>query len=83
MQALSLALVQERKFLTISHLSGSGCAATAELRFRMIGWFIRGPFKEFLDRKVTELVDDECGGLQVAVEFALEPAGGLGPLPRC
>ena len=29
---------------------------------------------------VTELIDNEYGGPQVAVEFVLEPAGGLG---RC
>ena len=33
-----------------------------------------------VDWKVTELIDDEYGGLQVPVEFALESAGGLG---RC
>lgn len=33
-----------------------------------------------VDRKVAELVDNQYGGLQVAVELALEFAGGLG---RC
>src|SRR6202049_726592 len=33
-----------------------------------------------VDRKVSELVDNQYGGLQVAVELALEAAGGLG---RC
>jgi hypothetical protein len=34
----------------------------------------------FVDRKVTELIDNQYGGLQVAVELALETSGGLG---RC
>src|SRR6202050_2386578 len=34
----------------------------------------------FVDRKVTELIDNQNGGLQVAVELVLETAGGLG---RC
>jgi hypothetical protein len=31
-----------------------------------------------VDGKVAQLIDDQQGGLQVAVEFTLEPAGGLG-----
>jgi hypothetical protein len=34
----------------------------------------------FVDRKVTELIDNQYGGLQVTLELALETAGGLG---RC
>ena len=34
----------------------------------------------FVDRKVTELIDNQYCRLQVAVELALETAGGLG---RC